>query len=88
MRFVHLTTPGRLELNYMWLPTWLGINAVALKAVNEALESRVKSEGIIATEEALDDLSDLVIDILVEKYGSTHAGLRDYLDGIKFVTMQ
>lgn len=87
MRFVHLTAPGRLELNYMWLPTWLGINAMALKAINEALESRVKSAAIEATEEALDNLNDLVIDVLVEKYGSIHAGLRDYLDGIKFVTM-
>ena len=88
MRFVHLTGPGKLELNYMWLPTWLGINTVALKAVEEALKSKVSSGGLKATEETLDELSDLVIEILVEKYGQTHEGLSDYLDGIKFVTMR
>lgn len=88
MRFVHLTAPGTLELNYMWLPTWLGINQSALKAIKEALNTRVLSGGLTATEETLDELNELVINILVEKYGDVHVGLQDYLDGIKFVIMR
>lgn len=88
MRFVHLTGPGKLELNYMWLPTWLGINTQALKAVEDALKSKILSGGLTATEEHLDELHELVIEVLIEKYGQVHEGLSDYLDGIKFVNMR
>lgn len=82
MRFVHLTSPGKLELNSMWLPTWLGINPAATKAVMEKLSPKVV--GIPATEENLDKINDMIIEVLVEVYPSVD-GLRDYLDGLKFV---
>lgn len=82
MRFVQLTSPGQLALNSMWLPTWLGINVEATKAIHEQLASKVV--GISATEENLDQINDMVIEVLVEKYPLVD-GLRDYLDGLKFV---
>lgn len=82
MRFVHLTSQGQLELNYLWLPTWLGINQVAATAVMQQLKSKVV--GLPATEDNLDIINTMVIDVLAEKYPSVE-GLRDYLDGLKFV---
>lgn len=82
MRFVHLTSPGKLELNSMWLPTWLGLNAAAAKAVMVKLNSKVA--GLPATEENLDKINEMVIEVLAEEYPAVE-GLRDYLDGLKFV---
>jgi hypothetical protein len=82
MRFVHLTAPGTLGLNAMWLPTWIGINKQALEAIEKTLNSKVA--GMPATEENLETINDAVIEVLVDKY-PTITGLRDYLDGLKFV---
>lgn len=81
MRFVHLTEPGRLELNYLWLPTWLGINGAAKDAIEKKINESVV--GLPATEENLDLINEKVIDTLLETYPIV--GLRDYLEGIKFV---
>lgn len=82
MRLVHLTAPGQLELNFMWMPTWLGIN----KAAKEAIEAELKSKvaGLPATDENLDAINDMVLEVLALKYDRVE-GLRDYLDGLKFV---
>ncbi len=85
MRLVHLTGPGQLELNYMWMPTWIGINRTALETIQEVLKAKVRDAGLAATDENLDMLNELVIETLVEKYDVV--GLRDYLDGLKFVAL-
>lgn len=82
MRLVHLTSPGRLELNFMWLPTWLGINKEAKESIEGALRSKVA--GTPATEEHLDEINEEVLELLATRYSSIE-GLRDYLDGLKFV---
>jgi len=82
MRLVHLTAPGRLELNFMWMPTWLGINKTAKEAIEAELTSKVA--GLPATEDNLDAINDLVLEVLAIKYERVE-GLRDYLDGLKFV---
>jgi len=81
MRFVTITAPGRLELNYMWLPTWLGMN----REMNEALDRHLRTKviGMEITEDNLDAINELVIDGVLLKYPIE--GLRDYLDGLKFV---
>lgn len=81
MRLVHLTAPGRLELNFMWLPTWLGINKEAKDYIEGELRSKVV--GVTATEGALDEINEMVMDVILKKYPLE--GLRDYLDGLKFV---
>lgn len=83
MRLVHLTRPGSLELNYLWLPTWIGINVAVTKEIQQAIETKVV--GLPATEDNLDRINEWVLDFLVEKFGEV-VGLRDYLDGLKFVT--
>lgn len=80
MRFIQVEEGGVATLNYMWLPTWLGMNA----AFKRELERDFSPKVVGCSTEKLDELNDLLIDYIVEKYPSV-TGLRDYLDGLKFV---
>lgn len=82
MRLVQLTAPGRVEVNFMWMPTWLGMN----KEVKDVIEKELAPLliGKEATEELLDAVNDQLLALLERRY-STIRGLRDYLDGIKFI---
>lgn len=82
MRLVHLTTDNTLELNFMWLPTWLGINKSALSAIKDDIAAKVA--GLPATEDNLDVIHERVVEVLAEKYPHI-VGLKDYLDGLKFI---
>lgn len=83
MRLVQLTAPGRVEVNFMWLPTWLGIN----KEVKEALERELAPlVGQEATDELLDGVNDKLLTLLEQRFPQIQ-GLRDYLDGLKFVQL-
>lgn len=83
MRVVVATGPGELELNYMMLPTFIGMNALLKKELEAKLRPQI--EGQPWTESSLDQIHDLVIDFLVERF-SALTGLRDYLEGIKYLT--
>jgi hypothetical protein len=85
MRTVVMTHPGVLELNYLWLPTWIGFNAMLKKKVEELLCDSIV--GRVFTEEELDRINDEVIDVLESMY-PTVTGLRDFLDGLKFVRFE
>ena len=82
MRLIQLTEEGRVELNYMWMPTWLGLNGPVLKRIEDNLKSEV--EGTEATEQGLDAIHEKVLDSLAASFPEL-PGLRDYLDGLKFV---
>jgi hypothetical protein len=82
MRTVVLTHPGILELNWMWLPTWIGSNAVLKRKIEEELGDKIVGRPL--TEAELDEINDEVIDLL-EHLNPTVEGLREYLDGLKFV---
>lgn len=85
MRLVVATAPGELELNYMMLPTFIGMNASLKKELEEALRPHI--EGQPWTETTLDQAHDLVLDFLEKKFPALQ-GLRDYLDGLKYMTDQ
>ena len=82
MRTIVITSPGVLELNYMWLPTWIGSNAVLKRKIEEELGEKVVGRPL--TEAELDEINDEVIDLL-EHLNPTVEGLHEYLDGLKFV---
>lgn len=82
MRLIQLTAEGRLELNWMWLPTWLGMNGAVLDKVEKSLAPKIR--GVEVTEQTLDDFNTVVLDELVTQFPEL-GGLRDYLDGLKFV---
>lgn len=81
MRLIHVVGQT-VELNYIWLPTWIGQNAKLLKEMEESLRPQIV--GWELTEENLNKIHDMVLDYLVEKFPIP--GLFDYLDGLKFVT--
>lgn len=83
MRLVAVS--GRVvELNYMWLPTWLGQNAQFKLQLEGDL--RTKIEGLELTEDNLDKIDTMVLNYIVEKCPHV-GGLFDYLDGLKFVNL-
>lgn len=85
MRTVVRTKEGVLELNYMWLPTWIGMNAALKKSVEDKLTDRIV--GMEMTEESLDIIDTLVIDCLLGMVPHVD-GLRDYLEGLKFIQIK
>lgn len=82
MRTVVVTGPGVVELNWMWLPTFIGSSADTKKKLEDELQEHVVGKQL--TEATLDDINDLVIDALEDLHPAVE-GLRDYLDGLKFV---
>jgi hypothetical protein len=79
MLLVNRVSEGTFELNYMWLPTWLGMNTKLKKEMETELAPVLQGK---TPEEA----SDIVLDFLCSKFPLE--GLRDYLDGLKFIQAQ
>ena len=73
--------PGIMEVNYMWLPTWIGMNTNLLKTLSEAAG---KAAVGLPLPEALQAGHVAVLDCLDEKYPELH-GLRDYLESLRLV---
>ena len=82
MRFVDRTAPGKLELNYMWLPTWIGMNESLIRELEAELSKTIVGQAL--TDDLLDVAHQQLLGILVEKF-PLQRGLFEYLDGIKFV---
>lgn len=81
MHFFHVPEPGVLELNYMWLPTFLGMNTRFKQSVEQELAPKVAGRPL--DEGLLEELDGLLIDLVTAKF--PFPGLRDYLDALKFV---
>ena len=82
MRAVVRTAPGKLELNFMWLPGFIALDSRFKAEIEKKLAPEL--EGKPMTDEVLDYAHDRVLDIICERH-KVIAGLRDYLDAIKFV---
>lgn len=80
MRFVHYSGKA-MELNYMWLPTWLGQNTAFKKELEAALGPELVGRDM--DDDSLDWAHGRVIEIICERFPLE--GLKDYLDGLKFV---
>lgn len=84
MRSIVPASGGALELNYMWLPTFIGMNAVLKKEMEAELQESLR--GIPLTEHGLDEAHQRVLEYLVKKFPDVK-GLDLYLDGLKFVEL-
>ena len=82
MRFVVATDPGVVELNYLYLPTFLGYDGQLKKVLDKELSSELIGKPL--TDELLDYVHERVIDFICEKYKAIE-GLREYLDAVKYV---
>lgn len=85
MRAIVAVAPGELELNYMMLPTFIGMNAILKKELEVSLKPLI--EGQEWTESALDQAHDAVLDFLEKKFPALH-GLREYLEALKYISDQ
>jgi hypothetical protein len=85
MRAVVAVAPGELELNWTFLPSFIGMNASLKKELEVALKPLI--EGQAWTESSLDQAHDAVLDFLEKKFPALH-GLRDYLEGLKYIADQ
>lgn len=86
MRTVIRTDEGVLELNWQWLPTWLGMNHVFKSDLEKSLQKKIVGKPM--TDDVLDEVNGMVIDYIEERFGADIDGLRDYLDGLKFVSLR
>jgi hypothetical protein len=82
---IQRTEVGHIELNWSWLPTWIGMNTALLREIEAAVSPMVVGRAL--TDDLLEEIHQLVIDFLKQKYVNI-SGIDDYLDGLKFVTMQ
>ncbi len=74
--------PGKVELNFMWLPAFIAYDTVLKKRIEDELSPKLMGKEL--TDDTLQWAHDAVLDIVCSVH---HAipGLRDYLDAIKFV---
>lgn len=82
MRAVVTVAPGELELNYMWLPTFIGMNTALKQEIEKQLESKLL--GLPMDDHTLDWAHDQVIDIIEKRFPEVK-GLRDFIDSLKFI---
>lgn len=84
-RLIVVSEGGQTELNFMWLPVWLGMDPY----LREELEKYVapKIEGRELTDDTLDEAHEHILDFFEQRYPAL-VGLRDYLDAMKLVTTQ
>jgi hypothetical protein len=74
--------PGVLELNFMWLPTWIGMNVRLQAQLKEKLGKEFV--GMEINDDSLDAMSKVVVDTLVELHPHI-TGLREYLEALKCI---
>jgi hypothetical protein len=85
MRTVVRTAYGVLELNWMWLPTFIGMNASLKKEMETSVANQFKGRPM--SDQTLAEAHKAVCDFLVAKYPSI-IGLDRVLDGLKFVELK
>lgn len=85
MRLVIAVEPSVVELNYTWLPTWLGLNTPIKTELEDAISKHLI--GKVLNDETLDTAHDLVVQFFKERFPNIE-GLGDYLDALKFVKMK
>jgi len=83
MRFVIYTPEdSAVDLNHMWLPTWLGMNPVFKKEVEAHVGPLLVGEK--PTEEVLDKAHEEVIQFILKKFPGM-PGLEGYLRAVEHV---
>ena len=82
MRLVMRDGPGEVVVSYMWLPTFLGLDSVFMKKLEDAIQPLLVGKDL--TDETLDAAHEAVLDF-IEKTHPEIVGLRTYIDALKFV---
>jgi hypothetical protein len=82
VRLVHKTESGKLELNWMWLPTCVGMNPAFVKDLDTRL--RDLAVGRALTEELHDQMDATVIEAVCSYFPGVQ-GIDEYLNGLRHV---
>lgn len=82
MKIVVRTGPGAVGLNYMWLPTFVGMNTALVREIEEHVAPHLVGKEL--TDEVLDAAGEAAVDYLVKKFPSV-SGIFEYLEGLKYV---
>jgi hypothetical protein len=82
MRLIVREGPGKVGFNFMWAPTFLGMDNNLKKQLEAHLQPLVKGKPM--NDDTLAAAHDEAIDFIC-KYHKAIPGLRDYLDAMKFV---
>lgn len=84
MHTIVATGPGQVELNYMWLPTCIGMNSVLKTEMEKELANQIV--GLNLDEEGLDKADQIVVAFLEKKFPNVK-GLALYIDALKFIEL-
>ena len=82
MKLVHLAEDGAAELQWMWLPTFIGQSFYVMEDLRKAWKIAFP-DGLPATDEGLQKIHDFTIDWLDKKFNIP--GLSNYLSAIEYV---
>jgi hypothetical protein len=82
MRAVVHVGQGEVEVNFMYLPTFIGMNAVLKRDMEEALQKKL--QGLPLDDKGLDRAHEIVVEYLLTKFPEVK-GLDHYLDALKYV---
>lgn len=84
MRAVVLLEQGVVELNYMWLPTFIGMNTVLKQEMEKDLSEKLK--GLTLDDKGLNRAHSIVVEYLSAKFPEVK-GLSRFLDAMKFIEL-
>lgn len=82
MRAVVQVGPGTVELNYMWLPTSIGMNSLLKQEIEKVLTDKL--QGLPLDNVGLDKAHDIVVAFIIDKFPEVD-GLGRFLDGMKYI---
>ena len=82
MNLVTPTEEGQLEINWQWLPTWIGVNQELQQEMQEHVAKQV--EGLPANQTTINVAEEAVLSFLVRRFPNM-CGLGHFLDALKFV---
>lgn len=82
MKFFERTGPGTISLNYMWLPTFVGMNVALVKEIEAYVAPYLVGQEL--TDETFDRAGEAVLEFLSMKFPHIK-GISEYLDGLKYV---
>jgi hypothetical protein len=81
MLLVHEVKPGSLELTYMWLPTWLGMNVQHKRELEEHISKMFVGQAV-----PLETIHQTIIDFFCDKFPAV-GGLREYLQAVEKIEL-
>lgn len=85
MRAIVALENGVLELNYMWLPTVVGMNHVLKQEMEKELAQKFRGRAL--DEATLDEIHNAVVAFIEARFTALR-GVGRYLDALKYIEVK